>query len=95
MTTNKKIQELQAEIAKEKEKMSHCFHDWGELYYDPGQKIEGYGMKTVVQGSDIWPEYEGYHKVQYDRWARRCKKCGAIDYTEKTEPVVTSHKPVF
>lgn len=70
-----KIKDLQKQLDEEQRKIDQCRHDWGEPYNNPGTKKEPYGVKLVGQGSDLWPEAEGYHDVTYPRWSRKFGKC--------------------
>jgi len=90
-----KIADLQKQIDAEQNKIDRCHDEWGETYSDAGKKMEPYGHKVTAQGSDIWFDPEGYREVSYQRWARKCKKCGKVEHTEKSEPVTPHQKPVF
>ena len=92
---NKKIKELQKQIDEEHRKMDVCPHVWGPAFSNPGTRKVPYGIKTVAQGSDIWPEAEGYRDETFPRWSRECQNCGKVEHTEKQEPVIKSYKPIF
>lgn len=92
---NSKIEELQKQIAQEQNKIRNCSHKYGKPYSDPETISEGYGSKLVQRGSDVWYEFEGYKKVQIPRWARKCSKCGNIEYTYKQKAIISSYAPEF
>lgn len=82
----RKLSDLRAE-------QDRCFHELGEVKYEPEIKKEPYGYRMVTQGSDVWGEPEGYRDVEYKRWSRTCKKCGKVEYTTHQVPV--KYEPVF
>jgi len=92
---NRKIEELRQQIAQEEAKIRNCKHDFKDPIYDPEEKNEPYGFRTVGQGSDVWTEPEGYRKIGIPRWSRECKLCGVKEYTYEQEPVITDYKPKF
>ncbi len=92
---NVKIKQLQKEIKAEEEKIRMCQHEYGKGYYNPETIKEGYGMKTVAHGSDVWSEFEGYHDVEKPRWTRKCSKCGGEQHTYNQKPIVTGQEPDF
>lgn len=77
------------------QKQSNCSHNWSEPQYDPETKKEGYGIRMVHQGTDMWPEYEGYRDVTVPRWSRICSKCGKVEYAYKQRPVIERYEPDF
>jgi hypothetical protein len=92
---NDKIKELQKQIRREEEKINNCSHDFGEPYSDPETIREAYGYETFAQGSDIWSRPTGYRDVKKQRWARKCKSCGFIEYTYKQKPIIKGYEPDF
>lgn len=79
--------EYESKLSALRAEQDACNHDWDEVKYDPEIKREQYGCKTIVRGSDLWTEPEGYHNVKHDRWSRTCKKCEKVEYTTKLVPV--------
>lgn len=92
---NDRIRELQEQIAREKDMITNCSHDYGEPFSNPEKVREPYGIKTVGRGSDIWSEPEGYRDVEKPRWTRICRKCGNEQHTTKQKPIVSDYKPDF
>lgn len=90
-----KIQELQAEIDKQQQIINNCNHDFADPKYDPETVTEAYGSKLEKCGSDIWTVPEGYHQVKKDRWSRKCKICGKVEYTYTQEIAKVEYKPKF
>lgn len=95
MNTQQEIEKLQNELKSLQAKQSNCKHEWNKPIYDPETVKEGYGMHSVAHGSDIYPEYTGYHDVQKDRWSRECSICGKKEYSYKKEPVISGYEPKF
>jgi len=92
---SKRIQELQREIDKEKEKIQNCIHSFDSIFYNPEKVFEPYGIKTVVMGSDIRSVHEGYREKLKDRWTRICCKCGKEQHTYKQKPIIERFEPDF
>jgi hypothetical protein len=92
---NERIRQLNEQIRQEEKRISNCEHTFDKVYYNPETVYEGYGIKSVVQGSDIWSEYEGYRNVKKDRWTRKCNKCGYEQHTNKQEPIIKGYQPKF
>lgn len=90
-----KLSELQRQIEEIKRKQAACNHNFGEPFYNPDTKMEGYGSKLVTQGSDAWHEYVGFKEVKVDRWTRVCTKCEYEQHTDKQEPVIKEYRPKF
>lgn len=95
MNPQQKIDELKKKILEEQQKIDRCSHQWSDPYSDPGTRSVPTGITVQGQGSDVWPVASGWVNESYPRWARQCKKCGKVEYTEKSEPVITYNKPVF
>lgn len=95
MNKLEEIKNLQYKIDRLKQEMSRCPHDWNKPKYDPETIKESYGHKTVVQGSDVWLEPEGYRDSQKDRWSRECKECGYKEFTYTQEVVSVEKQPKF
>ena len=101
MQTNQfdSLTELNKFYNREKDRLERiermCVHDWSSPVDDPYTISEGYGYKSVVQGSDVWGEYEGYHTVTKHRWKRVCNDCGRVEYTDKVGTKTISTGPDF
>ena len=92
---NEKIRELQKQIEAERRKIKDCYHQYGSHFQNNEVKKEPYGHKLVAQGSDVWPEPEGYHDVEKLRWTRICKICGNEQHTYNQKPVTVDMEPDF
>ena len=92
---NDKIKNLKRLIQLEEELIASCKHIFGDAYSDPETIREPYGYETVAQGSDVWSEPTGYRDVIKQRWARKCIKCGHVEYTYKQKPIITGYEPEF
>jgi len=90
-----RIRDAREAIRQAEEEIRRCQHTPGEPFYNPEKKMEGYGLKTVGQGSDVWSEYTGYQEVLVPRWTRRCTKCGNEEHTYEQEPIVVGQQPKF
>jgi hypothetical protein len=95
MNSQERINELQQEIEKERYKIDHCCHIFGEPFSNPEKFMEGYGSKLMHQGSDCWTEFEGYKEAFKPRWTRTCNKCGHQEHTYKRKPVISDYVPDF
>lgn len=78
----------------EKEQFS-CNHCWSQPQYDPEIQKKPTGYEIVAQGSDIYTIPCQYSNVQVPRWSRVCKKCGKVEYTYTTQPIIVGHEPKF
>lgn len=97
MNPQQEIDELQKKIEQLKKLQENCRHKFDEPIFDPEKVMEGYGIKTVGHGSDVYSEYSGYHEVSKNRWSRACKICGIKQYTYHQEVVISkySYTPKF
>ena len=92
---NQKIRDLQDQIKIEETRIRNCNHEYDDPFSNPEESKEAYGSKMVAQGSDIWPEPEGYRDVTIPRWTRICAECGNEQHTYKKKPVVSDYVPDF
>jgi hypothetical protein len=87
---NNKIEDLQAQIERERQRIANCKHIFGEPVYAPYEKMVPYGFKLDCHGSDCYTVPEGYNKRLTPRWKRVCTICGGEQFTEQTENIVTA-----
>ena len=92
---NNKIKELQAEIEKERRKMTNCNHVFDTPFYDPEIYQKGYGSVQDGAGSDPHWSYAGYTDEKKPRWTRACTKCGFEEHTYDQKPIIKSYEPNF
>lgn len=92
---NKRIEELQREIDREKINMGNCNHTYSEPFYNPMMKKVGYGEVQDGAGSDPHWSYAGYRDEPVDRWTKTCTKCGHDVHTDKQKPVISNYTPDF
>lgn len=92
---NDRIKQLQSLIEEEKKKIANCHHIFGKAFSNPEIVKEGYGIKNVGQGSDIWLDFEGYRDVSKPRWTRICTQCGKEEHTYTMKPIITGSEPNF
>lgn len=92
---NDRIKELQREIEAERSRIQNCKHDFGKVIFDPETVMEGYGSVQDGAGSDPHWSYAGYRETKKDRWSRKCKICGSVEYTNKQEPIIKGYEPKF
>jgi hypothetical protein len=94
---NQKILDLQKQIADEEAKIRTCKHSFGNPEYDPYETSVPANYKLEGHGSDVYTVADGYRQVSKDRWKRVCTQCGEIQYSEKTEIIVTSseQRPIY
>ena len=92
---NNKIKQLQQEIENEKLKIKNCKHIFNEPKFDPETVSVGYGSVQDGAGSDPHWSYAGYRDVEKDRWSRKCKLCGNVEYTYTQEAIIKEYKPKF
>ncbi len=87
--------EYKLKLALIEREQKQCSHVWESTIYNPEKKMVPYGCKTIVQGSDIWSEPEGYREENVPRWSRRCEKCGKVEYTYKQKPIISDYEADF
>ena len=72
----------------------NCQHTWDKAKQVAKEERE-FEYKSVAHGSDIFPEISGSHTVTKMVWRRECLKCGLVQETDKTKPIVVGNQPVF
>lgn len=95
MNSADRIKQLQDEIEIERRKIQNCKHEFDTPFYNPEKYRKPYGTHLVKQGSDVWPEPEGYIDAEKQRWTRTCKHCGFEEHTYEQKPVISRYEPDF
>lgn len=85
--------EFERQLRELHEQQDACNHDWTEPEYDPEITMKPSKYEMVRQGSDIWERPCEWEEVSTDRWSKKCKKCGKVEYTKETIPI--KFKPKF
>lgn len=85
--------EFERQLRELHEEQANCNHDWTDPEYDPEITRRPSRYETVRQGSDIWERPCEWKEVSIDRWSRKCKKCGKVEYTKEAIP--TQFVPKF
>lgn len=72
-----------------------CVHDWGEVMYDQvvREAFTSPGDPPGTMGID-WRGPTYHPREERRRWKRVCRKCGLMEYTERTQEKV-EHTPLF
>lgn len=94
MNKTEEIKQLQDRIDRLKGEIRNCKHIWGKTKYDPHTVKEPVFSHYIPHGSDPEPVYS-YNDKTVPRWSRTCTECGHTEYTEKTEAVISEHRPKF
>jgi len=92
---NEKIRQLEADIEKERKKISNCNHIFGKSFYNPEKYMKGYGSVQDGAGSDPHWSYAGYTEAEKPRWTRICSECGYEQHAYEQQPIITGYEPSF
>ena len=78
--------EFERQLRELHEEQANCNHDWTDPKYDPEITRKPIKYEIVRQGSDMWERPCEWGEVSIDRWSRKCKKCGKVEYTKEAIP---------
>jgi hypothetical protein len=91
----KKQEELRRELQESERRMSNCSHIFKDPIFDPETYNEEYLTGEYETNGNHMHPLTSYRESNRDRWGRECEVCGKMEYTYKTEPIVTNYKPKF
>lgn len=95
MNLQQQLDEHQAAIRQLQQQINNCAHTMGDPYRDKDTLFD-FVTENQPCGVDFYnPVVTGTKKRQVPVWRRKCTKCGFIQTTVKTEPVITGQRPVF